>query len=95
MRVRKTVVIDAACFSAQGELLAYLASELDFPPYFGGNLSAFADCLGDVSAPTNLAVVALPKELPRWLQKALVVMRRVSAENPSLRMVEHRAGRGQ
>ena len=46
----ETVEVDASNLSDTAALLDELASALDFPDYFGRNLAAFNDCMGDVAA---------------------------------------------
>jgi hypothetical protein len=41
---------DAGTWRAAPEMHADLARVLEFPSYYGGNLDAFNDCLGDVAA---------------------------------------------
>lgn len=45
----REILIDEASFSQPEEVHAYLARELQFPSYYGANLDALNDCLGDVS----------------------------------------------
>lgn len=40
--------VDGRAAPDKAALLAQLAAALRFPPYFGGNLDALADCLGDL-----------------------------------------------
>lgn len=67
------------------ELHALVARELGFPSWYGNNLSALADCLGDVSQPTRVTLVA-EEEPSAWFLKATRVFRRVAHENPSLQV---------
>lgn len=43
------VTIDGSAIEGKAELLRALAAALDFPPYFGRNWDALADCLTDLA----------------------------------------------
>ena len=43
------VTIDGSAIEGKAELLRALATALDFPPYFGRNWDALADCLMDLA----------------------------------------------
>lgn len=43
-------------FATEADVHDFLAHKLGFPPYYGRNLSALQDCLGDVCEPTRLLV---------------------------------------
>lgn len=53
----REITIDEARLSSPAEAHRMLAARLSFPAYYGHNLSALADCLGDVSEPTRIAVI--------------------------------------
>ena len=42
---------------SKSEILDYLAQQLNFPEYFGHNLDAFYDCLGDIQTPTIIRII--------------------------------------
>ena len=80
------VAIYEQSFSTKGAVHAYLASMLDFPSYYGANLDALVDCLGDISTPTLIVLVRSREEgrLSAWFDKlALAIMVSVR-ENPAL-----------
>lgn len=75
-------------------LHALVARELAFPDWYGGNLSALADCLGDVCEPTQVTLVPAEPE-SEWFCRARRVFERMAAENPQLQVVmEPSAGTG-
>jgi hypothetical protein len=43
------VTVDGSAIESKAELLRALATALDFPPYFGRNWDALADCLTDLA----------------------------------------------
>lgn len=68
------------------DLHAFVSRELGFPEWYGGNLSALADCLGDVCEPTRVTLV--PDEpTTDWFARAQRVFERMAAENPQLQVV--------
>lgn len=91
--VEENALADAAAFHAR------MQDELGFPAYYGRNLSALADCLGDIDAPTRLALVpsqpdaGAPDASAAWFSKAAGVARRVARENPNLEVVTDEAAR--
>jgi len=53
----RVIEFDAATWLLEEDFHRSIALELGFPGYYGANLDAFNDCLGDVSAKGGLAVV--------------------------------------
>lgn len=51
--MREARIIGARC-TTQEELHAYMAKRLDFPDYYGANLSALADCLSEMGEPCKI-----------------------------------------
>ena len=66
-------------------LHARIAADFGFPPYYGANLSALADCLGDVDTPSIIVVHRSRdgRQKP-WFDGFCTVMERSARENPSL-----------
>lgn len=77
------VRLAAASFGGKEDLHAYLAAKLRFPDYYGGNLAALNDCLGDICKPTAIFVLRTDDD-PEWFTDACRVMQRAAGENPSL-----------
>ncbi len=46
---KKTVTLDARRMTTVRETHRYIAEKLDFPEYYGGNLDALYDCLGELN----------------------------------------------
>ncbi|WP_058271053.1 barstar family protein [Olsenella massiliensis] len=86
MTRRQRLVIDERDVSDAASLHAYLARRLGFPIYYGANLSALADCLGDVVTPTHIIVLRRrpPASEPRWLDDVCRVLLRAARDNAAL-----------
>jgi RNAse (barnase) inhibitor barstar len=48
----RVVRLDGLRIESKGDLLAAIATALDFPEYFGHNWDALDECLGEVTEPT-------------------------------------------
>ena len=74
-------------FKSKKKALAYIADELAFPAYFGGNLDALMDCLRDIEAPTNIALVPNPNEAPKsWFTAICETILDAAEENANIRL---------
>lgn len=51
------IMIDCSEMTTYLEAHAYLARELSFPEYYGANLDALHDCLGDISEETHVTIL--------------------------------------
>lgn len=58
--------------NAKHDLLAFLATCLQFPKYFGNNWDALADCLGDLSWLQHKTVILIHPSVPVLDRKDLV-----------------------
>ncbi|MBQ6395444.1 MAG: barstar family protein [Atopobiaceae bacterium] len=68
-------------------LYAGFADALDLPEYYGKNLNALEDCLGDVCEPARIRVIRSRGEASRVcsiLDKVCVMLLRAARENPAL-----------
>ncbi len=52
----KIIIIDGSEMTSRENAHAYLAEKLSLPAYYGGNLDALHDCLGDISENTHLII---------------------------------------
>ena len=57
MRRPHRVTIRESEFPTPGEVHETLARELGFPEYYGYNLDALEDCLGEIGTPTRIVIV--------------------------------------
>ena len=91
----RIVFIDEALFPAdevEGKAVFHelVRRELGFPAYYGRNLAALDDCLGDISSDTRIIVRRMSAEgdaacgFPAWFTRACRVLERASDENPFL-----------
>lgn len=80
----RTVEIDERDFDTPDEALDYLARELDFPGYFGRNLRALNDCLGDVGKPTKIRARRRRAGAGTWFERLTVTLMRAACENDNL-----------
>ena len=86
-------IIGARCMS-QEELHAFVARKLGFPDYYGGNLSALADCLSEMCVPTRITFCINEYDVEPGMQAYLLRFVQVCArealvnENLTL-VVEH------
>ena len=83
---------------SRAALHALLARELDFPPYYGANLDALNDCLGELDGPVGITVVRESEEALlhyenliaggdgewTWFDKLCRCLERASRENEDL-----------
>ncbi len=73
-RPRKVVLKEAELDSAV-RAHDYLARKLDFPDYYGKNLDALEDCLGDIYTPTRIVLVRDEHGAKRWFDAIVEVVR--------------------
>lgn len=52
----KTIILDAARMKTRDAVHAYLKEALQLPTYYGENLDALNDCLGEISEDTAIVV---------------------------------------
>lgn len=77
------IQLDNEDFEDAAEVHEYLAEVLQFPSYYGHNLDALNDCLGDVSRPVRIEAVR-HREAVAWFEKMCQVIDRAALENPFL-----------
>lgn len=62
----KKVTLREAELAEAADAHALIARKLDFPSYYGANLDALADCLGDIDRPTRIVVVRSEDDRKPW-----------------------------
>lgn len=67
LETKRVRIIGARCTS-QEELHEYLKRKLDFPDYYGANLSALADCLSEMCHPTSITICLNEDDLEPGMQ---------------------------
>lgn len=83
----RTIVVNETIFSTADDLHAYLATRLDFPSYYGNNLDALQDCLGDIDDDVRFYVVRTPHfevEENAWFDRFCRVFERATNDNPHI-----------
>ena len=86
----RLVIIQEQDFVTARQLHAFLARELGFPDYYGGNFAALADCLGDIDSTTR--IVLMPDRDTRkahWFDTFVSVIVRAAEDNPFLAVTRH------
>ena len=70
-------------------MYTYLARKLKFPSYYGKNLDALHDCLGEISHPLHITVTftdRLTEELGDYGKTFLEVLKDATEENKNIRI---------
>lgn len=83
----REVYVKGAEFESAGEVHGFLARELGFPAYYGGNLDALFDVLTDISRPVRiiLEMTGVKEERMReFFRRMAQVMEDAAGENPCL-----------
>ena len=80
------VELDNHAFACARDVHDYLARELAFPEYYGHNLDALYDCLGDIFEPTVIRIRRRWHQ-DEWFKKIAVVIRDAARKNPRLTVV--------
>jgi RNAse (barnase) inhibitor barstar len=86
----REVVVTFADLATKHEAHEAIARRMGFPSYYGCNLSALRDCLGDVDRPTRLVLDLADVddlELASYLRHLASVAMQASADNPSLEVL--------
>ena len=81
------IVLDEKRFRGRSRAHAYLKEKLNFPDYYGKNLDALYDCLGEIMEETVIVVPRIIRNneyLGDYGQTMLQVVRDAAEENPML-----------
>ena len=76
-------VLDGNRMTSREEAHEYIASELNFPEYYGKNLDALEDCLGDMPEDTHIEILFKEKaveNMGRYAEKIFRVFERVAKD---------------
>ena len=86
--MQKVIEIDFSDCKYLGEIHRAIKKQLDFPDYYGENLSALWDCLRYYSFEETKIIVkginSLPNELKEYMNNIFEVFDDVHAENPAI-----------
>lgn len=83
----KTCILDGRVIEDRKMLHQVLAQGLDFPEWYGRNLDALADCLGDLKEEAEIQIVheaELRANLGTYMKSLQRVFRDAVKENPHL-----------
>lgn len=84
------ICLDAHEMDNREQLHDYLAGKLAFPSYYGRNLDALYDCLGDIRQPTIIFInhqQALSDNLGNYGRKVGEVFKEAARRNKYIRLV--------
>ncbi len=93
LEAKSVRIIGPRC-ATQEDLHAYLQKKLDLPDYYGGNLSALADCLSEMGEPVHITICINEDDLEPGMQAYMMrfvqVCARESFVNENLSLtIEH------
>ena len=91
----KKVTIDLTNIHTPRGMHAYIAYVMNFPAYYGRNLDALSDMLGEIAEPTLLTIrrpAALPLELEAFFPRLALVLHDAQEENENLQVFVEIAG---
>lgn len=74
------IILEEKDFSSLADVHELLADELDFPDYYGQNLAALWDCLGDLDDPIRFIVSRADSidERHDWFDRLVTVLQRAN-----------------
>lgn len=84
----KTIKLDVTNISTVKALHVYLAYALDLPSYYGKNLDALHDVLGEIGEQTCIVLAGEPasEEMAAYLPRLARVLEDAAQENPALHL---------
>lgn len=87
----KNVIIRGSDIICIADIHELIADELEFPDYYGMNLDALHDCLGDISEETSITLMEsdiLYNRLGVSFEKLIRVLNDTAEENDNLYIIE-------
>lgn len=88
----RTIIINGREMSSRAKAHAHLAERLLLPDYYGRNLDALQDCLGDISEQTHITVLhseALARALGAYGAALLQILKHSAEESDLLTVSFH------
>jgi ribonuclease inhibitor len=94
MRLRKNqvVVLNGKRMRTRERAHTHLARRLHLPSWYGRNLDALCDCLGEINVPTVILLRharLLKESLGDYGAKLISVLAAMTGENPNLSLIVH------
>jgi ribonuclease inhibitor len=89
MPKKRRVVLNGRKMRTRAQAHAHLSKKLKLPRWYGRNLDALCDCLGEIGTPTVLVLRhagALKKNLGAYGGKMLCVLSSMTGVNPNLEL---------
>lgn len=89
MKHEKRLTLNARRMDTRENAHAHLKQRLRLPDWYGGNLDALNDCLGEIGEPTRIVVRFAPKltlSLGDYGAKLIQVLEQSAQENKNLRV---------
>lgn len=83
----KKIILDCSAIADKASLHAALKAALSLPEWYGSNLDALHDCLGELGEPTKLVLQdysLLAEHLGPYAAQLVYVLHVCSEENPNL-----------
>ena len=81
----KSIELRTSQFDSTDQVHEHLARELDFPDYYGANLDALYDCLGEVFEPIRVVLERDGGELdPDWVDRLAATFEDAALDNPDI-----------
>lgn len=87
---KRRVILNGRKMSTRAHAHAHLSKKLKLPRWYGRNLDALCDCLGDIAEPTVIVLFhagAMKKNLGAYGTKLLSALSSMTGENPNLELV--------
>ena len=89
MRHEKRLTLNARRMTSREQAHAHLKERLRLPDWYGNNLDALNDCLGEICAPTQIIVRFAPmleQNLGDYGVKIIRVLEQAAQENKNLKV---------
>jgi ribonuclease inhibitor len=89
MKYEKTLTLNARRMSTRELAHAHLKERLCLPEWYGSNLDALSDCLGEIGRPTRIIVRFIPhleQSLGEYGVRLIQVLQKAAVENENLRL---------